>query len=252
MAYGPLVPWSPVHPGYRELTLARARVLYPADSTLPDAYRHADQWIAQGESFLALRAPARITIVLCRNWSDFVRFVPWIRGRAVAGVTLATGNAIYITPKVDEKRLDHGEFIRHEIAHAILSQNASMLRAYQGPHRYPWLHEGLAVWFARQRAFVSQSEFFDRAPAFGVAKSIRDGYGSRDLQFTYIAWRDFLDYVDQTYGHDRFVAFVHAANQTPDTIDALFTSFFRVSWADEVARFERAVLARTFTPHEPQ
>lgn len=248
MAYGPLLPWSPVHPGYQELRLERARVLYPADRALPEAYGHIDEWIADAEVFHSLRIHKRITVVLCRDWSDFHRFVPWLRGTAVAGVTLATGDAIYITPKVDEKRLDHGEFVRHELSHGVLSQNAGVLRAYSAPRRYPWLHEGLAVWFQRQRAFMTQPEFFEQAPRLGVSRALRDGHGGPDLRFGYVAWRDFLDHLDQTYGHQTFVKFVHDANLDPDHIFELFESAFRVSWDDEVERFERDVLTRRYIP----
>ena len=247
LAYGPLLPWSPIHPGYSELRLERARILYPSDRMLPDAYRHVDEWIGEGEAFHALPAPHRITIVLCRDWSNFHRFVPWQRG-VPAGLTLATGDAIYITPKVDEKQLDHGEFVRHELSHAILAQNTSVLRTYEASREDPWFQEGLAVWFQRQRAFVTQAEFFDRAPTIGVAKSLRDGYGGPDLRFEYVAWRNFHDYLDQTYGRERFVAFVHAANEDPARKYAIFQSTFKVDWQVAARQFEQAVLSRSFTP----
>jgi hypothetical protein len=252
LAYGPLVPWSPVHPGYDQLTLSRARILYPSGTTVPDAYRHVDQWIAEAEAFLEIRIHSRITIVVCEQWGDFHRFVPWIRGTSVAGVTLAMGDVVYITPKVAEKQLDPGEFVRHELAHAVLSQNASLRHAYSAPRRHPWLHEGLSVWFGRQRAFVTQEEFVERAPELGVAAAIvpGDGYGGRDLRFGYVAWRNFLDYLDQTFGHRVFIGFVHAANDDPDRIDALFRSAFGRSLEDEAAVFEQAVRMGRFTPRE--
>jgi hypothetical protein len=250
LAYGPLVPWSPVHPGYTELRLQRARILYPSERQLPDAYRRVDQLIAEGETFHALHAGKRITIVLCRDWSDFHRFAPWQTGRGAAGLSLATGDAIYITPKVDEKRLDHGEFLRHEISHTILAQNAPVLRTLEASRRDPWFQEGLAVWFGRQRAYDTQAQFFDSAATLGVAASLHAGYGGPDLRFGYIAWRDFLDYTDQTFGHDRFTAFVHAANARPEDKYAIFQSTFGVSWDETVSRFERAVLDRTFRARE--
>jgi len=248
MAYGPLVPWSPIHPGYSELQLERARVLYPSERALPDAYRHIDQWIAEGEAFHSLHGGTRITIVLCRDWSDFHRFAPWITGRNVAGLSLATGDAIYITPKIDERQLDHGEFVRHELSHSILAQHASVYSAYTATKRYPWFHEGLAVWFGRQRAYMSQAEFFERAPMLGVSDALRGGHHGLEMRFSYIAWRDFLDYLDQTYGHDRLVAFVHKANEQPDEMFTLFRSAFLVSWDEAVNQFEAAVLMHSFTP----
>jgi hypothetical protein len=250
MAYGPLVPWSPVHPGYEELTLSHARVLYPKGGVLPGAYRNADAWIVEAEAFHELPAPKRITIILCRNWGDFHRFVPWLPGNLLGGVSLATGNAIYITPRVDERHLDHGEFLRHEISHSVLAQNASAIRTYWAPRRYPWLYDGLAVWFGRQQAFLTQAEFFERAPRLGVAAAILPSatYGGPDLPFSYIAWRNFLDYLDQTHGHAAFVAFVHAANKDPKNMDELFQSAFHESLPTAVTKFETAVLTRAFEP----
>jgi len=250
LAYGPLMPWSPVHPGYSELRLQRARILYPSDRQLPEAYHHVDEWIAQGEAFHQLHADRRITVVLCRDWSDFHRFAPWQTGRGAAGLSLATGDTIYITPKVDEKRLDHAEFVRHELSHSILAQNASVLRTFVASRRDPWFQEGLAVWFGRQRAYDTQAQFFDTAPALGVGASLRSGYGGPDLRFGYIAWRNFLDYTDQTYGHERFTAFVHAANARPSEKYAIYRATFGIEWSEAVDRFERAVLTRSFTPRE--
>lgn len=252
LAYGPLMAWSPVHPGYDQLTLSRARILYPSGTTVPDAYRHVDRWIAEAEVFLELRAPSRITIVICRQWGDFRRFVPWIGGTSVAGVTLATGDVVYITPRIAEKQLDPGEFVRHELTHAVLSQNASLRHAYAAPKRHPWLHEGLSVWFGRQRAFATQQEFVERAPEFGVAAAIvpGEGYGGRDLRIGYVAWRNFLDYLDQTYGHRVFIDFVHAANDDPEQVRVLFRSAFGRSLEDEAAVFEQAVRSEQFTARE--
>jgi hypothetical protein len=91
MAYGPLLPWSPFHPGYEQLTLSRARILYPAGTTLPETYRDTDAWLSEAAAFHQLTVQKSITVVLCRNWSDLHRFVPWIHGNVLAGISLATG-----------------------------------------------------------------------------------------------------------------------------------------------------------------
>jgi hypothetical protein len=248
LAYGPLIAWSPVHPGYDQLTLSRARILYPSGTAVPDAYRHVDQWITEAEAFLELRVHSRITIVVCEQWGDFHRFVPWIRGTSVAGVTLAMGDVVYMSPRIAEKQLDPGEFVRHEVVHAVLSQNASLRHAFIAPKHHPWLHEGLSVWFGRQRAFVTQEEFVERVRRSGVAASIIPSDGERDLRFEYVAWRNFLDFLDLTYGHRVFIGFVHAANDDPDRTEAVFRSAFGRSLEDEAAAFEEAVSAGQFTP----
>src|SRR5262245_51925325 len=192
LAYGPLFPWSPIYPGYQELTLSRARILYPANATLPDAYRNADTWIHDAEAFYKLPAAQRVTIVVCRDWSSFHRFVPWMADNVlVAGVSLQTGDAIYITPRVDERRLDHGEFLRHEIAHSVLAHNTS-IRTYWAPARYPWFHDGLAVWFGRHRTFGTEEQFFERARRGGIAPLIVHSTNVPDLRYAYMTWRNFM------------------------------------------------------------
>lgn len=249
MAFGPLLPWSPIHPGYRELKLARGRILYPNTAALPAAYQDLDAIITQAERFHRLAATKPINVVIPRTWADFHRFAPWIRGRALGGLSLATGDAIFITPKLDEREFDHKEYLRHEVSHSLLAQNASLLD-FRAQQQNDWLFEGIAVWFGEQRSYVSQAEFRERAPVDGIARSIVPQLrtGDFDIRFGYIAWRNFLDYLSQTRGHDIFLAFVHAANRDPGHLDVLFSEYFGTDFPAAAAEFESAVLAGDFAP----
>ena len=111
--YGPLFPWSPVQPGYQTERFQRADVIYPNGTVIPESYRRIDSLISEAELFHQLPMPRRMTVIACRNWKDFHRFMPHIRSQAVAAVTLAPGTVIYVTPKVQEKGLDSAEFLRH-------------------------------------------------------------------------------------------------------------------------------------------
>ena len=110
---GPLFPWSPLKPGYTHFTLHRADIYYPSGTTLEEAYRQVDNYIAEAETFHRLKMPDRITVIAPRTWTDFHLQAPWQRG-PVGGLTLQTGTVIFITPKVAEKRLDTAEFLLHE------------------------------------------------------------------------------------------------------------------------------------------
>jgi hypothetical protein len=248
LAYGPLIPWSPIHPGYQELKLARARVLYPANTTLPEAYRNADVWIRDAERFYDVRAPRRVNIVLVRTWSDFRRFAPWTYSELLGGASLVTGDAIYITPRVKTLDLDHAEFVRHEIAHSVLAQNAPALSTYWAVQHLSWFSDGLAVWFAGYRTFGTQASYFDRAQRGTVASDIVDSQRVPDLRRGYVTWRNFMDYLDQTHGHASFLAFVHAANRDPKSVESLFRDHLGSSIRDASSAFEAAVLDRSFSP----
>jgi hypothetical protein len=248
LAYGPLMPWSPIHPGYQELKLSRSRVLYPNNSTLPEAYRNADTWIREAERFYDVRAPKRLNIVLVRTWSDFRRFAPWTYSELLGGASLVTGDAIYITPRVTTLNLDHSEFLRHEIAHSVLAQNAPALSTYWAVQNLSWFCDGLAVWFGGYRTFGTQADYFEHARSGAIASDITQSQSVPDLRHGYVTWRNFMDYLDQTHGHGKFLAFVHAANLAPKNVESLFRAHLGGSIRDASSAFEAAVLDRSFTP----
>jgi hypothetical protein len=248
LAYGPLIPWSPIHPGYQELTLSRSRVLYPANSTLPEAYRHADTWIREAERFYDVPAAKRVNIILVRSWADFRRFAPWTYNEMLGGASLVTGDAIYITPRVNALKLDHAEFLRHEIAHSVLAQNAPAFSTYWAVQHLSWFSDGLAVWFGGYRTFGTQADYFNRARSGAIASDIVQSERVPDLRYGYVTWRNFVDYLDQTHGHASFLAFVHAANSDPKSVERLFRAHLGRSIQEASSAFETAVLSRSFTP----
>ncbi|MEZ5356321.1 MAG: hypothetical protein R2762_27105, partial [Bryobacteraceae bacterium] len=184
-AFGPLLPWSPVHPGFAELRMARGRVLYPAGTSLPPAYRDLDAMVAEAEAFHGYRASSPIHVVVSGSWGAFRRSVPWIRGTGVGAVTLLTGDAIYITPAVEAGHRDHGEYLRHELSHAVLAQNGAIANSFRYSKRY-WAYEGLAVWFGRQKSYVTQEEFFAGAPELGVARHLVSDVPEASIRYRYI------------------------------------------------------------------
>ena len=251
-AYGPLFPWSPITPGYGTLRLARSNIVFPRGQALDPAYLQVDQFLAEGETFHRLPGPARLRVVACRNWSDFARFCPFVRGRGVAAATLEAGDVIYVSPKLAEKRLDVAEFLRHEISHAIVAHNASLWRIRQMKPR-SWLYEGVPVWFGRQKAFITQAEFFTRAgreDLWPVISFDSNAATPPDIRFSYIAWRDFLEYLAQTRGMDTFIGLFHAYIARPGELDALFEKAYGKTVRAMVAEFSAAVNEGRYHPSE--
>jgi len=91
--WGPLFAWSPVHPGYQRAEFSRADVLYPDGTALDPAYREIDNYVALAESFHKLTCAKKIRVVVCRNWSDCLRFATPFLGRPLA-VTISTGTDV--------------------------------------------------------------------------------------------------------------------------------------------------------------
>ena len=207
--YGPLFPWSPVKPGYEHLALERADVYFPSGTTLDPAYRRIDEYIAKSEQFHGLKAPKRICVVACGDWSSFRRFLPHMRGTGVGAVTLATGTAIYMSPHLAERRLDANEFLRHEISHATLHQNQSLANALR-IIKVEWVSEGLAVAYGDQKSY-------------------------------YVVWRRFNEFLMATRGREAYQRYLEAVLQDPEAWRELFPQHLGLSFAEAVEEFQGAM-----------
>jgi hypothetical protein len=200
----------------------------PAGTTLIEAYGMVDQYIEGAEKVLQLKAPKHMTIVLTKEWSGFHRLMPHMRSRGIRAVTLATGTVIYVTPKIEERKFDHREFVRHEITHAVINQNQSFLHAFQLTD-VQWLFEGLAVSYGDQKAYLSREEFLARArkeELLPVIDPARRTPGTFDMQFAYPTWRYFCEFLMEHYGRDRFQQFLLATMSSPKSWRGDFSGDF--------------------------
>jgi hypothetical protein len=234
---GPLFPWSPLKPGYTHFILHRADIYYPTGTTLEEPYRQMDSFISEAETFHRLKMPDRITVIAPRTWTDFHLQAPWQRG-PVGALTLQTGTVIFITPKLAEKHLDTAEFLRHELSHAILDQNTTLWRGHK-LNGQPWLFEGLAVDFGRQKSYLTEDEFVQRARTEPLASAFNGG--SADMRFNYVAWEHFLEHLIHTRGRDKFQDYLLRVMQDPDQARALFPDNFGISFDDAIREFEARV-----------
>jgi hypothetical protein len=232
---GPLLPWSPVRPGYTHFILHRADIYYPTGTTLEEPYQQMDSLIDEAETFHRLKMPDRITVIAPRSWTDFHLQAPWQRGSAIGALTLQTGTVIWITPKIAEKHFDTTEFLRHELSHAILDQNTTLWRGHK-LNGQPWLYEGLAVDFGRQKAYLTYDEFVMRAQTEPIAPAF-DG-DSPDMRFNYVAWRFFIEHMIQARGRDLFQEYLLRVMQNPDQARAVFPEYFKISFDDALREFQ--------------
>ncbi len=242
--YGPLFPWSPLKPGYEQLHFNRADIYYPSGTQPDAAYRTVDDAIADAEKFHGVTMPRRVTVVLCQDWSDFTRYMPQIRGRAVAAVTLATGTVIYVTPKIREKGLDAGEFLRHELSHAALNQNQSLYHAYRLSQQQ-WFAEGMAVWFGHQRTYGTGAELEEYARAKDLWP-LFDGSEQANMRLAYRAWRYFLDYTQAMSGRDPFLKLERGCMERPAECRDVYRGVYGQALQDGVMKFQAAIRAGAY------
>lgn len=246
LAYGPLFAWSPVHPGYDSFRLQRAEIFYPVGSMPDPALRQVDAFIGETESWLQMTMHKPVTVVVCKNWEHFFRFVPMIRGR-VGAVTLDTGTAIYVAPRIAENHLDLGEFLRHELTHALVDQNVPIWRTYR-MRPVSWLVEGVPVTVGRQKSYITQSEFLARARDTNLLPVIDTSKGSSDMPFNYVAWSDFIDYLRQTRSHATFLQYFRAFLNEPADHRRSFERIYGGSITDAIQEFQTAIRAGRYQP----
>lgn len=232
---GPLLPWSPVKPGYTHFILHRADIYYPSGTMLDESYKQIDVFIEEAETFHRLKMADRITVIAPSTWTAFHRQAPWQRGTAIAGLTLQTGTVIFITPKVAEKHFDPAEFLRHELSHAILNQNMPLWRGHK-MNAQPWLFEGIAVDFGRQKSYLTEEEFTARAQTQPLAPAFNGD--NSDMRFNYVAWRYFVEYMMTKRGRERFQDYLLRVMQDPDQARAVFPELFGLSFDAAIQEFQ--------------
>ena len=238
--YGPLLPWSPAKPGFATVTGTRVTVIYPESLQLNDELRAPDMLLEEADRFHRLHAGRHITVFICPDWSTAYRVLPRLARRGIGAITLATGNAIYLLPTIAERGLDPVEFVRHELSHAVLHQNQGLLDAVRFVE-VQWLAEGLAVWFGRQRAYITDEEFRRLAPSRDLAAyidpALRDRLpGPFDIRFGYVCWKHFNAFLEAR-DPDRYWGYVHAATQDPRQWRRLFDQHFQQSFESAISAF---------------
>jgi len=243
--FGPLLPWSPVKPGYDTIGYASADVYLSGNNDQPGDFGGVDQMMRAAEAFHQMKYLRRVKIIACKSWGDCGRALPWLNVKSLGGVTLATGDVIYITPKLKEKNLSVTEFLRHELSHALLSQHTTIRKSLKMTEQ-AWFSEGLAVSFGDQRAYLSQAEFLERAPKTDLAKFIDPELMDRsapgwDARFAYPAERYFLEYLKQRFGEDRFRDFTVRYINNPDDYRSLFNEAFQLPFAEAIKQFAQAI-----------
>jgi hypothetical protein len=250
--YGPLLAWSPIKPGYNHLALERADIYFSTGEQLLPDYQGIDRMMNEAEAFHHLKFQARMEIIACKDWGSCARYLPWLTVRVLGGVTLATGDVIYITPRLKERNLSTAEFLRHELSHALISQNTTIRNSVKLTNQ-AWFSEGLAVSFGRQAAYLSGAEFLAKAKdaemiVYLDPERIDQSIPGWSIRFAYPAQRYFLEYLKVRFGDDRFQQFLLGYLATPDEYRKIFADVFGLSFADAIGEYQQAIRDGIWTP----
>lgn len=248
--WGPLFPYSPIKPGYHVHGFHRAELVVPKNRTPHPSYLELERLLREAEQFHELPGPRRLTVVVCRNWGDFYRFMPHFRGWKGLGMALHPLETIYLTPAIQEQRFDEEEALRHELSHAVQNSNCSFRAAWR-MKRQQWVGEGLAVWFQGGRRFLTAAEFEASARHQDLLRIIPPAHDlpvSREsMPFRYAAWHYFLRHLVERYGRESFQRFLLAYLDEPSSHQKHFAKVYGRTLADEVADFQKIIRQDRFS-----
>ena len=244
--WGPPFAWSPVHPGYRQMQFSRANVLYPNGAVLDPAYRKVDRYVAEAETFHDVKWMKKVTIVVCRNWADCDRFATPFLGRPLA-VTIPTGTVIFVTPKAVDFRADIAELLRHELSHAVLKQDRSLLNILR-MRKQPWVVEGVAGLVpemmttapGRQPIILPEAGFLSRAKNEELWPYFADAV-QKNWRFSYTAYIYFWNRQIERSGKATFLGFERACFSDPQACRSIFFDVYGMDLRTAVDDFQAEV-----------
>lgn len=246
--FGPLFPWSPVKPGYHTTNFARGELYSAAGQPVEADYALLDHLMAEAENFHQMHFSRRIKVIACKDWATCERGVPWLSMHSLGGVMLA-GDVIYITPKLKEKNFSTAEFLRHELSHALLTQNTTLLKGYR-LNWQPWFYEGLAVSFGRQHDYLSRTEVLEKISTVAVVQYLDPAQAPAEwnARLAYPLQRYFIEWLKATYSAERFQDFLTRNLAAPDDWRATFAAVYQFSFTEAAASYEKALRAGTWLP----
>lgn len=245
LAYGPLFAWSPLTPGFSRIRTTHAAVTFRNPPGLSIPPEDIERAIVRLQSDIGLDFRAPVQFVLCDEWSDLIRFTPWLRlPHGVGAITLPIGLMTYVTPTA-RTRADLLDFMAHEAAHSLLYQHAS-IRDRLEMERQAWFVEGLAVHFGNSRAYGSLGELGNMgSPAQIVAIIDAPENGNRrasvDPRFRYSAYGHFIGYLNTRFGGDRCRGFTAAYIGDPASYRQEFQQVFGVPLGDVARAFAESI-----------
>jgi hypothetical protein len=257
--WGPLIAYSPVKPGFTEVVSERYTLIYPKGMTLPSEYAALDDLLSEVERLHRLTFIKQLRFVICTTQGQYNRFA-LAHGRACA---IQTGTVIYLGPEIqqatyppqvslhDQQLLltpnptktprDLTSFVKHELSHALIYQNTSLIKAFKIDR---WFEEGLAVYFGNAHHYYQDEAFKTLAIAQGFFFDLLNNDAEpegipNDIKyfFMYGAYAEFMGYLIETYGLDKVLDFCHVYINTPDQQEELFSTFFAVSPHEALEQF---------------
>ena len=242
---GPLFPWSPVKPGFTKIESSRVAVFINKMSDKDSIVYEIDNILLQEEEFHDLTYQDDIRIVVLDKESSMKRFLPWFRGSGYS-VSLSMANVIYIGPSA--RRSVHGiePYLKHELSHMLIGQNASPKKALK-IHRQGWLTEGIAEYYSGH-SFYTKDEFLRVCQARNTdfTSLLIDNPMTmpiQDIRFKYTYYKYFIEFLAESHGMPKLRAYLKKYLNEPERYIDIFDEVYAVDLDTLLSEFRQYILS---------
>jgi len=234
--------------GFREIHSQNITICFKnKDPRAP--FLKIDLLMKEAELFHNLRFKRPIRFYIFDSHQEFTKF-----SRLKKGVMGTGYNRIYVSPKaLQQPDLILEKFINHELSHTLLFQNMSHIRRLFYPS---WLIEGVAVYYSKQPGFagypnkeevislVKKGNFIyppDYRKRFSPPKrSIKNIHLKHKHRYLYSLFGTIVDDLIQSYGHERFLSFLHKTLNSR-SMKNVFKESFDINFDDYIQTIEKGL-----------
>lgn len=248
---GPLLAWSPMKPGYEEFSASTYTVYYPKGTALPEYYKRQDTYIQQFCEQLDLPLKKHITIIRTSE-ANMQKYLPGISAESIGGVALQTGDILYINYEKVQGKAEE-EFVRQKLIHLLHYQNTTIINSFNAEKR-TYMSEGIPFYASGSR-YYSRERFLKRLKNATLEETTEgdtiyrtDAFAALDKEsgeqykVSHMLYGEFIGYLMNTYGQEKFNAFNHAFLENPFMHRELFEKHFGKKLEVVLQEFEDSLL----------
>jgi len=223
-----LFPWNPIKSGFRKIESSKATV-YITEFNDENVVYKLDEILQEEEEFHGIGFKKKFKIIILGKESNMKRFLPWMRGSGYS-VKLGSVNVIYIGANARNSQHGIAVFLKHEISHLLIHQNARSGSNNMEILKQGWLSEGVATYFGGPH-YYDKAEFLEVWTEKGL--TFNNLYEENPLEMDgsifrlkYTYYRFFVEFLIETYGLEKLQAYLKSYIINPKNYKIIFPEIY--------------------------
>jgi len=236
--WGPLFPWNPLKIGFEKIESSKATVYITEYDGESIVYR-INELLLEVEDFHGIKFQDKFKIIILGKESNMKRFLPWLSGTGYS-VKLGFLNVIYIGSTARNSPYGIEVYLKHEISHLLIHQNALSSENNFEIQKQGWLAEGVATYFGGPH-FYAKEEFVrlwtDKGLTFNNLYEENPLAMNKSFVLKYTFYRFFIEFLIDTYGLGNFQSYLKKYIETPKIYKHLFADVYDAELNEILAKF---------------